>query len=88
MLKEQSDQKLAQDKEARELQIDIEGKKIELEEKKLAAEKELLSMRLASEANAESRKARYAIIQSALEKNLDPNAIKALLEMIDQGREQ
>ncbi|KAF9017342.1 hypothetical protein BGZ52_005148 [Haplosporangium bisporale] len=84
LLKEQNDQKLALEKEARLIQIEVENRKIELEEKKLATEKELLSMRLKSEAEAESRKNRSIIVQSALAQGLDANAIKDLLDLVDQ----
>ncbi|KAF9201110.1 hypothetical protein BGZ59_002899 [Podila verticillata] len=84
MLKEQNDQKLALEKEARLIQIEVKNRKIELEEKKLATEKELLSMRLKSEAEAESRKNRSIIVQSALAQGLDANAIKDLLDLVDQ----
>ncbi|KAG0075023.1 hypothetical protein BGZ93_004340, partial [Podila epicladia] len=83
-LKEQNDQKLALEKEARLIQIEVENRKVELEEKKLATEKELLSMRLKSEAEAESRKNRSILVQAALAKGFDTYAIKDLLDLVDQ----
>lgn len=56
----------------------MENKKVELEEKRLAAEKELLTMRLTSEAEAESRKNRLVLMQGALAKGLNVSSIKDL----------
>lgn len=85
MLKEQNDEKMALEREMRLIQIEVENKKVELEEKKLADEKELLTMRLTSEAEAESRKNRLVLMQGALAKGLDVSSIKDLLELANQG---
>ncbi|KAF9206343.1 hypothetical protein BGZ59_011731 [Podila verticillata] len=85
LLKEQNDQKLALEKQARLIQIEVENRKVELEEKKLATKKELLSMRLKSEAEADSRRNRSLVVQSALAKGFDANAIRDLLDLVDQS---
>lgn len=77
--------KFSLERETRQSQTNVESKRIELEEKKLTAEKELLTMRLKSEAEVEFRKQRSIIVQGALTKGLGLEEIKDLLELVDNG---
>jgi len=75
---------MAMEKEAQLQELIVENRKVNFEEKRLTSEKELLIIRLKSEAENEMRKQKATIIQSALAKGVPTSEIKILLELVDQ----
>ncbi|KAG0014465.1 hypothetical protein BGZ81_000433 [Podila clonocystis] len=82
---EVNSQRMAMEKEARLQELIVENRKVDFEEKKLTSEKELLIIRLKSEAENEMRKQKAIIVQSALAKGVPTSEIKILLGLVDQG---
>ncbi|KAG0331101.1 hypothetical protein BG000_011221 [Podila horticola] len=82
-MKEMEEFKISFELQSRQMQNILEGKRIDVEQKKLDSEKKLLKMKLKHDSDKEETGQKSSIITAALAQGFAFNEIKGLVDLVD-----